>query len=933
MGCLRTLEPMNLLRKLRALFRKQKLDAEMSEEMRLHLERRIEENIAAGLSPDEARYAALRKFGGVEQAKEIARDGRGFVWLEHAAQDVRYAVRALRKAPGFAVTVVLTLALGIGGNAALFTVYNAVALRSLPSRAPDELVGVIGGKLDGKQYVVGGVDPRFSYPDYVDYRAGNHSFSDLIAWTTIGASLSAEEATARDPLAEPFGPGGVMIQVVSDNYFLGLGAGVLMGREFRPEETRTPGAHPVIVLSHLFWQRHFQGDPHVLGKTLTLDRQAYTVIGVAAPDFTGRWPVPPAGWISLTMRPGWLNDRMENVFNLIGRLKPGVSPEQANADLDVIAQGLARQYPGERRKLAVRFEPGMRWFNLPVTWHSVGETSPLLLGFAMVLLIACLNVANLLLARGVTRQQEIAVRLTLGASRGRIARQLFTENLLLCVAGAAVGLTLAQWTLQALRPVAISYLPANAAVLRGGWSLLELAPDWRIFAFVGLLAIVASVAAGLVPALHASRADLISALKDEGSAFGPRLSRSKMRHLLIIGQVAVCLTLLACGGFLTRNFLRLRPGDLGFEAKHVFRVGVGFENPPQESHAFLARFHDAIETLQSLPGVAAAGAVWRVPGIQKLPEVSLQRPEGAAGDTVPRVRYTMVSAGFFETFSIPIHQGHAFTSHEVEAGARVAIVSEATAHRLWPGEHAVGRTIAIDESAFGAPGASKSSEAAAGTSYRDYEIVGVAGDIQSDHTGEIDATLLYIPLLNDEKWFNAGVYARPQSDAEASLSGIAQVALAAGVRLQFRDRLATQLEERLLPIRAFGWLFGALGAVALSMAAVGLYGVMSFAVNQRVREIGIRVALGATTEKIYALILRHGMRLVALGAVAGLLGGAALSVLLTKILAGKQPLVRPLDPVVFAGVTAILGGVALLACWLPARRAAKVDPMVALRAE
>ncbi|MEO5960528.1 MAG: ABC transporter permease [Opitutaceae bacterium] len=928
---------MKLLRKIRTLFRKKKLDTDMSEEMRLHLERRTEENIASGLSPEEARYAALRKFGGVEQVKEIARDGRGLIWLDQLSQDLRYAGRALRKNPGFTLTAVLTLALGIGVNAALFTVYNAVALRSLPSRAPDELVTVIGGKLDGRQNIVGRVEPRFSYPDYLDYRAANRSFTDLIAWTTIGAALANEEAAQRDPLTEPYGSGGVMIQVVSDNYFSGLGAGIGLGREFRPEETRTPEAHPVIVLSHLFWQRHFHGDPDVLGKTLTLDRQAFTIVGVTSPEFVGRSPVPPAGWISLMMRRG-LDDRADNFLELIGRLKPGVTPMQANADLDVLAQRLALQYPGERRKVSVRLEPGMRWFNLPLTLHTVGETSPLLLGFAMVLIIACLNVANLLLARGVTRQQEIGVRLTLGASRGRIVRQLFTENLLLSAAGAAAGLVLALWTLQVLRPLVIAAMPASAAVLRNGWSLLDLSPDWRIFAFVGLLAIVASAAAGLAPALHASRRDLIAALKDEGSAFGPRLSRSKLRHLLVITQVAACLTLLSCGGFFTRNFLRLQPNALGFEAKQVFRAGVGFESGPQETRAALVRFRQAIETLQSLPGVASAGVVWRVPGIHRLPAVSLRLPGAAEPEAAPRVRYTMVSAGFFETLRIPIRRGRAFTAQDVNAETRVAIVSEATAQRLWPGENAIGHTIGIDEEVFrnsSGAGAVKSDAPAPSEStlHRDYEIVGVAGDIQSENAGETDSTLLYLPLPNDAKWFNASTYVRPQSDSEASLSGIVRTALAAGMRLQFRDRLAAQMNERLLPIRALAWLFGALGAVALSMAAVGLYGVMSFAVNQRVREIGIRVALGATTEKIHALILRHGMRLVAFGAVAGLMGGGGLSLLLTKILAGKQPLARPFDWVVFAAVTMILALVALLACWLPARRAAKVDPMVALRAE
>lgn len=884
----------------------------MAAELQAHLDGLTERHIANGMSPDEARAAARREFGGLEQIKERAREERRWIAFEQGLRDVRFAFRTLRKSPSFTLTAVLTLGLGIGVNAALFTLYDAVALRSMPVTDPDGLVKIYGRRSDGAIF------PNVSYAEYVAFRDRNHVLSGLAAVNEAVGVLDDGASGSEDPAFAIRGAGHIPIQWVSENYFSVLGARMALGRGFLPEEGRSPGTAPVAVLSYLYWQRHLHGDPNVLGRTITLGRP-YTIVGVAAEEFSGQQPAPPAVWLPLTM---WGNadaygPRGPKAFRLIGRLAPGVTEPQAKADLDPIAAQLAREYPasGESRggATSVRLERGMRLIALPLNAKTIAAIAPILLGFGMVLLIACTNVANLLLARGVMRQQEIGVRLSLGAGRGRIVRQLFTENLVLCAIGAAVGLTLAIWTLQAVQPIVLGQLPAEWSVEARRWHFLQLAPDARVLAFTIGLTLVAALAAGLLPALQAAKASLIAPLKNAGTIVTGRFTPTQLRHVLVVLQVAVCLTLLSCAGLLARNLVALRRADVGFDPSAVFSVSFDLDRHRSDRRA---AFLEKIETLRNLTGVEAVGWAYRAPLLGGSNPVEVR----AASQPLEN---SFVSAGLFRTFGIPLVRGRDFSDVEVEAGARYAIVSESAARALWPGRDPLGQVLRLDESIFERMG-----RTAPPGAYRDFEVIGVARDI-TYNVGDTNPRHAYVPLSPDIAAMGA-VYLRPASNTTAATTEIARRAAAAGVTLYFDRRMSGYLQDEMLPFSGLAVLSGALGGLALLMASVGLYGVMAFSVSQRVREIGVRIALGATVGHVVRMFIRQSMRLVAVGVALGLVGGGCFALLLSKIIFGLE---RPFDPVAFGGVTLVFLAVAFVACWLPARRAAKVDPIVALRCE
>lgn len=897
---------MKLWYKLRALFRKKRLDAEMSEEMRVHLDLQAERNRAAGMNADEARYAARREFGGIEQIKERARDRRGWGWLDRLSQDLTYAARALRKSPSFTLTAVLTLAFGIGVNAALFTVYNAVALNSLPIKNPDEVVSFLNRA---------GLGPdKFSYPDYLDYRADNHVLSGLAAWAERRVELSDD---ADAPPAAMSGVG--KIHLVSENYLSLLGARLARGRGFLPEDNR-PGATPVIVLSHAFWERRLQSDPAAIGQTLALNGQRHVIIGVAAPDFVGQPPMPPLGWVPMLTHPEGLDDREARRVLLIGRLLPGVAESKATADLQVIASRLDRAHPSTAPRVSIRLGHGMKFIPIPLSPMTVAAMSPVLLGFAMVLVIACTNVANLLLARSVTRQQEIGVRLTLGASRGRIVRLLLTENALLGLLATAVGLPLAWWTLQVARALIVGALPvelqASFAQLAG---LLDFSIDARVIGFTLAVAFVAVVAAGFAPALHASRGDLVSTLKNEGSAFGRGVRQSRLRHFLVIVQVAVCLTLLSCTGVLVGNMIKLRSLDLGCDPAKAFTIEF---TGARGGGRFSTDLRQSLDTLRSLPDVAAACTFQGSPLFGPL-VAGVESPSNVGGER--DYPCALVSSGFFETLGIALQRGRAFGARDIDAHAAVVVVSETAALRLWPGQNPLGQTLAIRGQVVNPRTGTAGRRAVDET--REYEVIGVARDVRRQRL-DAEEAFLYLPLPPDTPMLSA-ICVRPRADG-AQLTAIVAQAAAAGVPLQAGDSLARFVALDSLPFRALGWLSGGLGGLALLMATVGLYGVMAFAVSQRVREIGIRVALGATASKIAGLFLRQGARLVGWGVAIGAGGGGLFALVLRRMLPGAG---ESFDLLMLACAALMLSAVALLACWLPARRAAKVDPMVALRCE
>ena len=907
-----------LWRRLLFYAQRNRFDRELEEEMRFHLEMKAEENLASGVSPEEARYAARRQFGNQTFLREVSRDMWSFRSLETLAQDLRFSARMLMKQPGFTLIAVLTLALGIGANTALFTFINTFFLKPLPLKDPGALVRLEArDQRNGKSII-------FPYRDYLDYRDRNTLLDGLVAFNKIAVTLG-EAPPAGVEVADGYEY--VVGQIVSGNYFSTLGAEMALGRAFLPEEDRTLETHPVVVLSHRFWRRRFNGDPKLINQTIKLHGQPFTVIGVTAPEFIGNKPDATSLWIPLMMRDQvipaggwghkrWFTDRQTAVFNLLGRLKPGVTPEQAQAELSLIAQHLDEQFPDRDRKASIIAKPGGTIVTLEEEFIPVIITA--LIAFGLVLLIACANVANLLLARAATRQKEIAARLALGASRWRLIRQLLTESVLLSALGCVAGLLLTIWAINGLYPIILDSQPIPLAQKEA--FLLDLNPDYRVFGFSLLVSLVVGIASGLTPALQASRPDLTSALKEEGSTFGRRLGGARLRNVLVVTQIAVCLMLLIGAGLLVRNLRKLQTIDTGMETENVISVAVSLrQKDPRKEIAARRQF---TERLRVLPGVKYVSQAHRAP-LSSRSGTPITIPGRESPDGRPLwVRFNFVSSEYFDTVSLHIARGRAFTAQEVAARAPVVVISEATARRFWPNEDAIGKRIGVGAAA------NQQETNAETTVYPSFEVIGVAKDARNGVVWRKDESFLYVPLGPDNP---SGEYilVRAETSPEQVMAAVRGEAEAAGDLLYSVSRVEDSLSFQMAPFRGIAMLAGALGTLALSLACVGLYGVMSFVVAQRTREIGVRVALGAEAWDVVILFLRQGLRLIAAGLVIGIAGG----IMISRLLAAALTDLNPLDPVAFGGCALCLALIALLACYIPARRATKVDPISALRFE
>lgn len=883
----------------------------MEEEFQAHLDGLAESFRAQGMSEQEARQAARREFGGVDQLKEQVREQRRFVWLEQLLQDTRHAVRSLTKAPSFTITAVLTLAFGIGVNAALFSLYNMVALRPLPVKDPERLVTLSGLTSRG--------EPRgaFTYAEYLAYREGNRSLDGLLALRDAKATLQSQGTSGFGP-GGPGGESGVVpITYVSGNFFEVIGGKLRFGRGFLPEDFQ-PGAPPVMVLSQAYWEHFFQGDPNIVGTRLNFRDQPVTVIGVTVAGFSGHTAASPAGWLPLGLLstdPADYEPGGPSWFRLIGRLKPGVQEAQAKADLDLVAATWAREFPDDEAKESVYLKRGLYFMNIPPTAENLALLSPLILGFGMVLLIACTNVANLLLARGISRQSEIGIRLALGAGRGRIVRQLLTENVLLCISGALLGLGMGIWVIRIIQPMLL------APIFPATWMMsIKPIPDFRVLGFTAVLTIGASLVAGLVPALHTARSSLVAAANRNGMTWGA-VSPTRLRRWLVMVQVAVCMMLLSCAGLLARNVFAPHEVDRGFDPHRVFGATV---KPNPEIADREEAFRQALATVRTIPGVEACGVANPPPyELVNQEHTDIRTEEAARGGTEAGAPVSFASGHFFQAYGVPLQRGRTFREIEHHSEARAVIISESLARRLWPGLEAVGRTLAVSETAW-----AMLDRPALEGAFRECEVIGVVRDaiLQHDHQS---GDQIYLPFPLDTPLY-AAVYIRPQRVSAAALEEITREADARGIGLHVHHPQSRIFEQVEMANRGMAILGGALGLLALVMASVGLYGLMTFAVNQRVREIGIRMALGATMERVVGLFVRQGMRMVGIGLAVGLLGGALFALLLEKMLFG---LVDAFDPAAFAVVMVIFTLIALFTCWLPARRAARVDPMKALRCE
>jgi putative ABC transport system permease protein len=812
--------------------------------------------------------------------------------METLLRDIRYGVRSLARRPGFTTIAVLALALGIGANTAIFSLVNTVLLRPLPVSQPEQLVEVYGTFHNGADYTIQ------SYLNYKDYRDRNDVFSGLMAYRFAPMSVSHEGRNER-----------VWGYLVSGNYFDVLGAKPYLGRYFAPEEDQTQGSHPVAVLTFTSWQKRFAADPGIVGKTVMLNGHSFSVIGVAPQGFIGtEVAYAPELFVPMMMaheiEPGsnWLEYRDSDNMFVVGRLKPGVTTAQAENSLKAIALQLGKEYPRENEGRGVRLlTPGLF---IPDIRNSVISFSSVLMGVVgLVLLLACVNLASLLLARATERRRELAIRLAVGASRFRIVRQLVTESVLLSLAGGLGGLLLAAWINSLV--VAIK-LPTDIALV------FDLHLDWRVLTFALTLSLLTGVIFSLLPALQSSKPDLVPALKDEASMAG--FHRSRLRNALVVAQVALSLVLLVCAGLVVRSLQiaqRTRPGFTPENAV-VLSFDLGLQGYPEERGRAFER--QLLEQTQSVAGVRSVALTSVVPLTLDYSNTSIYVEGQAATSStnLPIAIPNEITPNYFRTMEIPL-RGRDFTERENTEQSRVAIVNETFARRMFPGQEAIGRR-------FNSSGPDKPF----------WEVIGVAADGKYNTLGEDPKAAFYRPMLRDYS-SGATLVARTAGDPHsvlAALRGEFQ-RLDPTLPLYNVQTLSEHMDVPLFPFRMAAIVLGSFGVLALVLSALGIYGVMSYVVAGRIREIGVRIALGAARRDVLLLVIRQGMTLAITGLAIGFLIALGVAQLLSSLLLG----VSPLDPLTFVAVSLLLALVATLACYLPARRATKVDPLVALRYE
>jgi predicted permease len=871
--------------RFRSLFRKSRVERELSDELRFHLEKLIQEKVTQGMSREEARYAALRELGGVEQIKEECRDMRRVNYIESFLQDVHYGLRQLRRSPGFTAVAVLTLALGVGANTAIFSVVNAVLLRPLPYPEPERIVRialVYKGQLGMTE---------FSAKQFEFWRNHNDPFQFLTATVDVGFNLAGASTPER-----------VRALRVSTEYFHVFGVQPALGRDFLAEEGRIGGPN-VAILSHGLWVRDFGADPKVIGRTVALDGVPFTVIGVMPSGFQAVSPVDlwtTIGQVANSMGRG------EN-YEVIGRLKPGVSRKQADSYLAT----LARPYLQEFHRKDLEKVPGQFTFGaFPHNYMLTSDVrTPLLVLFGavgLVLLIACVNVANLQMARAMARTREIAVRTALGAGRLRILRQLLTENLLLGLLGATCGLLLVYWGLHSLVALTPTDLPHAQNISLDRWAL----------GFTVLIAALAGILFGIAPALHVSRVNLNESLKESGARGISR--RYRLGPALVAVEVGLSLVLLVGSGLLIGTFTNLLRTSPGFDPHSVLSVPIWTTGTRYESAGELAHFYEVIlSRITAIPGVDSAAVVaGGLPlehgGNDFIRVVGHKDLEGFSAE------YREITPEYFHTLGIPLRRGRSFTDRDLPDAHKVVIINETFARRYFPGRDPVGEYLSID--------------------HANHEIVGVVGDVKTQ-LNEPALSTFFVPVAQAslsnhqffEAWFPTFVLVRTAQNPLSLSHAVEGVLRAADPNLPIGQ--VRSMEEVLSFSIAFQrflmTVMTTFAGLALVLASVGLYGVISYSVSRRTHEVGIRMALGATRLDILVAIVRQGLYLALIGIATGLVAAFGLSRLLRNVLFG----VEPSDPGTFIAVSLLVVTVTLLASYIPARRATKVDPMVALRYE
>ena len=871
----------------RRLFDRERLDRDLADELDAYLEMLVEAKVAEGLGPAEARRAALIELGGMDQVKESVREVRVGHFLGTVWQDMRYGVRTLVKSPAFTVVAVLSLALGIGANTAIFSVVNGILLRPLPYPEAERVVAVWH------------TPPQDSFPgmkrfsvspgNYLDWKEQSRAFEQMAVYGYAGFNLSAG--------SEPVPVTGA---AVSSDFFSVLRTQALRGRTFAPDEEQI-GRDQVVILGHGLWQRSFGADPNLVGRTVNLDSRAYTVVGIMPPGF--EFPAEAEMWVPLAWTAEDRQLREIHDYLVVGRLKQDATLGQAQAELSTISVRLEQQYPEANK--------GWGAVVIPLQEDLVGDVRPALLvlfsAVGFVLLIACANVANLMLARGANRGKEIALRIALGATRGRIVRQLLSESVLLAVVGGLLGLLLAGWGAQVLVQLSAGSLPNSEEVGVDAWAL----------GFTLLVSLVAGVLAGVAPALQFSKNELAETLKQGTGRSAAGSVRQRTRKALVVCEVALSLILLVGAGLMIRSFWKLQNVDPGFDVSNTLTLSVGLPSTRYPEPQQQLAFHDRVlEEIRSLPGIVAAGSTTTIPltgGGSKQPFTVEGRPAPPVSEQ-PLVQTRYVSPDYFRAMGIPLKQGRPIEERDREGAPQVVVISEAMARRFWPGENPVGKRLTASFHEKLGP----------------REIVGVVGDVKSNGLDEEAASTMYLPFRQSPRpWIT--FVARTATDPRDFFKPLSKAVYAvdSGQALSSMRTMERVLTESLSGRRFNVRLLMTFAGLALALAAVGVYGVMNYSVMLRRRELGIRIALGARGLDVLRLVLGQGLALTLVGVGVGIAGAYALTRLMESLLYG----VTATDFLTYCSVSGVIVLVGLLASFLPARRATKVDPMIALRSE
>lgn len=828
-------------------------------------------------------------------------------FLETLWQDLRYGLRMIASNRGFTIVAVLTLGLGIGANTAIFSLINKALLRPLPIAEPERVVAVNGASSATRSMAAS----SFSYPNYRDLRDRNQMMEGLIAYEPVPASLSYDGINER-----------IWGYLVSGNYFSILGAQPALGRLISEEDDRAPGAHPVAVVSYRCWQQRFGGDPNLPGRGVIVNGRSFTIIGVAPPQFIGlEVSYVPEIWFPLMMRSEirsgvqsasgsgrrWMEDRGRSSLYVAGRLKPGVSREQAEAAMATIAAGLEREYPEENQGRTVTLSSAGLWGGMGQVFM-LGFSGALMGITGLLLLLVCTNLANLLLARSIDRKKEIAVRLALGASRARIVRQLLTESVLLSSLGSIFGLWLAFQLVEIpgrfKLPMALSF---------------ALDIDTRVLVFAVIVTFLTGAAFGLLPAWQATKQDLVPALKDERSSFGYRHSR--LRGAMVAAQVALSLVLMIAAGLGLRALERSQSVRLGLNPQRAVKASFDLTLQGYDRERGREFQKQLLERVRALPGIEAAGISDFVPpdlhGMGFI-GVIVEGDAAARSGEVRRAGSALISPGYLQALGTRLIKGRDFSEQDDEGSVRVAIVNESFARRFFPGEEAVGKRFSV------ASGGARSSASPP------IEVIGVVEDGKYRNLSEEQLSFAFMPIRQSYSGL-ATIVARTTGETAGAIAAIRRELQQLDPHLPVFDErtMAEHLESSLLIPRIIASLLGGFGALSLVLSAVGIFGVMSYTVSRRTHEIGVRMALGAQAGDILRLLMKQGMTTVAIGLAIGL--GAAL--LLTRLMASLLFGLSPTDLIAFAGGALLLVAVAITACYLPARRATRVDPMAALRCE